>query len=58
MMSMRLISADILEPFWKLQSFTKWHKGIDMHPEDATTYTIHYPEAFLMYVENEHCGKH
>jgi len=53
-----LISAHILDPFRKLRSFRKWDKGMDINPEDETAYTTQYQEAFLKYVENEHCAKH
>jgi len=56
--SMFLISANIIDPFWKLQMFMKWDKGMDVNPEDETSYTIQYQEAFLKYVENEDCTKH
>jgi len=55
---MLLISAPILDPFWKLRSFRQWHNGMDINPEDETSYTTHYQEAFLKYVENEYCAKH
>jgi hypothetical protein len=58
MTGMRLISAHILDPFWKLQSFRKLDKGMDINPEDETSYTIQYQEAFLKYVENECCTNH
>jgi len=29
-----------------------------IHPEDETSYTTQYQEAFLKYVENEYCAKH
>jgi len=50
---MLLISTQILDPFRKLRSFRKWDKGMDINPEDETSYTTQYQEAFLMYVENE-----
>jgi len=53
-----LISAHILDPFRKLRSFRKWDKGMDINPEDETSYTTQYQEAFLKYVENEYCAKH
>jgi len=56
-MGMLLISANILDPFRKLQSFRKWDKGMDINPEDETSYTPQYQEAFLKYVENEYCAK-
>jgi len=55
---MCLISAHILQPFWKLQWFRKWDKGMDINPEDETSYTTQYQEAILKYVENEYCAKH
>ena len=55
---MLLISAQILDSFWKLQSLRKLDKGIDINPEDETTYTTQYYEAFLKYVVNECCAKH
>jgi len=44
---MILISAQILDPFWKLRSFRKWDKEMDINPEDETSYTTQYQEAFL-----------
>ena len=58
MMGMLLISAHILDPFKKLRWFRKWDEGMDINPEDETSYTIQYREAFLKYVENEYCAKH
>jgi len=55
--SMLLISAHILDPFQKLRLFRKWDKGMDINPEDETSYTTQYQEAFLTYVENEYCAK-
>jgi hypothetical protein len=55
---MILISAHILDPFRKLRSFRKWDKGMDFNPEDETSYTTQYQEAFLKYVETEYCAKH
>jgi len=52
------IPTPILNPFWKFQSFRNGDKGMDMNPEDETTYTIQYLNAFLKYVENEYCAKH
>jgi hypothetical protein len=53
-----LISADILDPFRKVRSFTTWDKGMDINPEDKTFYTTQYQEACLKYVENDYCAKH
>ena len=44
---MGLIYAHILYPLRKLQSFRKWDKGMDMNPEDETSYTTQYQEDFL-----------
>jgi len=55
---MLLISAHILDPCWKLRLFRKWDKGMDINPEDETSYTTQYQEAFPKYVENEYCAKH
>jgi hypothetical protein len=51
------ISAHILDPFRKLQSSRKWEKGMDIHPEDETSYITQNQEAFLKYVGNEYCAK-
>jgi len=53
-----LISAHMLDPFWKLRSFRNWDKGMDINPEDKISCTTQYPEAFLKYVENQYCAKH
>jgi len=55
---MLLIPAQILDPFRKLRSFRKWDKGMDINPEDETSYTTQYQQAFPKYVENEYCAKH
>ena len=55
---MLLISGHILDPFRMLRLFRKWDKGMDINPEDETTYTTQYQEAFLKYVENEYYTKH
>jgi hypothetical protein len=55
---MLLITAHILDPFRKLRYFKKWDKGMDINPEDETSYTTQYQEAFLKYLENEYCTKH
>jgi len=56
--SMLLIPANIVDPFRKLRSFRKWDKGMDINPEQETSYTTQYQEAFLKYVENDYCAKH
>jgi len=54
---MRLISAHLLDRCWKLRSFRKCDKGIDINPEDETSYTTQYQEPILKSVENESCAK-
>jgi len=44
---MLLISARILDLLRKLRSFSKWDRGMDINPEDETSYTTQYQEAFL-----------
>jgi len=56
--SMLLISILILDPFRKLRSFRKLDKGMNINPEDGTSYTTQYQEAFLKDVENEYGAKH
>jgi len=58
MTGMLLISAHILDRSRKLRSFTKWDKGIHINPEDETSYTKQYQEAFLKYVGNGYGAKH
>ena len=56
--SMLLISVHILDPLRKLRSFRKWDMGMDINPENERSYTTHYQEPFLQYVENDYCAKH
>jgi len=58
MTTQHLISAQILDPFRKLQSFRKWDKGMDINPDDEASYTTQYQEVFLKYVENKYWDKH
>ena len=58
MTGMLLIPTHILDPFRKLRSFRNWDKGMDINPEDETSYTTQYQEAFMRYAENEYCAKH
>ena len=44
---MLLISAHILDPFCMLRSFRMWDNGMDINPEDKTSYTTQYQDAFL-----------
>jgi hypothetical protein len=56
-LGMLLIAAHILDPFWKLQSFRKWDKAMDINPENKGSFTAQYKDAFLKYVEHEYCSK-
>jgi hypothetical protein len=47
MTGMLQIAAQILDTFRKLRSFTKWNKGMDINPEDETSYNIEYQDAIL-----------
>jgi hypothetical protein len=47
------ISAHLLYPFRELRSFEKCDKGMDINPQDETSYTTKYQEALLKYVQNE-----
>jgi len=58
MTGMLLISAHIPNPFWKLRSFRKWDKGMDINPEDETSYNTQYQEAILKYEENKYRAEH
>jgi hypothetical protein len=51
-------SPHILDRFRKFWSFTQSDKGMDNDPEDRTTYTTQYQEAFLKYVKNYCSAKH
>jgi len=52
-----LISAHIFDLLWKLQSFRKQDRGININPQEETSYTTQYEEALLKYVENEYYTK-
>jgi len=54
---LNLIPAHISDRFRKLWSFKNWDTGMDINPEDQTSYTTQYQESFLKYVENEYCPK-
>jgi len=43
---MLLISAHILDSFRKLRTFRKWNKGIDINPEEKSSYTTQSQEVF------------
>jgi len=55
---MLLISTQILDSFCKLRSYRKWDMGMDINPEDETSYTTQYKDALLKYMENVYCAKH
>jgi len=55
---MMLKSEHIPNLIRKVQSFRKWDKGMEINPEDETSSTTQYQQAFLKYVENEYCTKH
>jgi len=57
-MGMLLISAEILDLFRKLRAFRMSDKGLNINPEEETSYTTQYQQAVLKYVENEYCAKH
>jgi len=52
------MSVHILNHFRKLGSFRKWENGMNINPEDETSYTTQNKEAFLKNVENEYWAKH
>jgi hypothetical protein len=55
---MFLISIHILHPFRYLLSCRKWDNGMDIYPDNETSYTTQYHEAFLKYAKNEYSAKH
>jgi len=42
MTGMLLISEPIHDCFWILREFSKWGKGMDINPDDKTSYTTYY----------------
>jgi len=50
--SLLLISAHISDSLWKLESFRKKYKAMDINSDDETSYTTYYQEAYMKYVEN------
>jgi len=54
---MLLISSHILDSFRKLQSFSKWERGMDINPQEEISYSTQYQEGILRYVENEYSAK-
>jgi len=55
---MLVISAHILDSIWKLRSYRKWDKEMDITTDDDTSYTTQFQEAFVNYVENKCWDKH
>jgi len=56
MTGMHLISAHIFDSFRKSRSFWKSDKEMDSNADEDISYTTHYEEAFLEYVDNEYCA--
>jgi hypothetical protein len=52
------MSAHILDLLQKLRSLRKWVRGMDINPEEETSYTTQSGKVFLKYVEKEYCAKH
>ena len=52
------ISAHLLDLVRKLQLLRTWDNGLDINPEDETSYTTQYHKAFLKFIENEYCATH
>jgi len=50
---MLIITAHIHDPFRKVWSVRKSDNGMDINPEDETSYTTQYQETFRKYVENK-----
>jgi len=44
---MLLMSGDILYHFQKVRLFRMWDKGLDINPENETSYTTQYQQSFL-----------
>jgi hypothetical protein len=55
MTAMLLTSEHSIDRFRKLRSFRKWEHRRDIHPEDETSYTTQYQDAFLKDEENKYC---
>jgi len=56
-MGMHLISIHILEPFRQLLLLRRWDKGMDITPEDDSSYTTQYQHTVLTNVEDEYSAK-
>jgi len=55
---MLVISAHILDSIWKLRSYRKWDKEMDITTDYDTSYTTQFQETFVNYVENKCWDKH
>ena len=55
---MLLISAPMLISFREFRLFRKWNKGMNINPENETSYTTQCHVGFLELVENEYCTNH
>jgi hypothetical protein len=51
---MLFIAAQILDPFWKLQSFRKLDKAMDITHKNKGSFTAQYKDAFIKYVEHKY----
>jgi hypothetical protein len=58
MSGMHLISAHLLHSVWKLRLYRTWNKGMDIKPEEKTSYNTQFNEEFQKKVENNHCAKY
>ena len=57
-MGMFLGLAHIIDRFWKLQSCRQQVKGMDIYPEDKSSYTTQLWKEFLQYMETEYSATH
>jgi len=55
---LHLVLVHVLALFWKLQSFSEWNMGMEINPQNETSYSTQSQETILKYVENECCAKH
>ena len=52
------ISAHILDLFRMFRLFMKWDKGMDINPEDKTSYTTQFQVSYLKCLPDQYCTKH
>jgi len=57
-MGVLLICSNHFNHFRKVRSLWNWDQGLVINPEDKTSHTTQYQEAFLKYVEKEYYAKH